>query len=173
MGKKKSRAKLEDSTNQPTMSQEVTTAPSPPPAQPSKMSSCVLLISSCLLSLLLATFLWYQRQHFNQQITDLTLQVQKESTRANVAAAKLADLSTATTTTTTTATTPPLTCPEPTQKIESEAAAVAQAVRSSSSSTTNQIELLNTISTKEWETIGQLFMAQKVSEIVMDDATVR
>ena len=172
MGKKKSR---QDFTNQPTMSQEVTTAPSPPPAQPSRMSSCVLLISSCLLTVLLATFLWYQRQHFNQQITDLTLQVQKESTRANVAAAKLAYLSTATTTTTTTttATTPPLTCPEPTQKIESEAAAVAQAVRSSSSSTTNQIELLNTISTKEWETIGQLFMAQKVSEIVMDDATVR
>jgi hypothetical protein len=127
-----------------------------------------------LSSLLLATFFWYQRQQFNQQITDLTLQVQKESTRADVAAATLADLSTATAAAAAVAaTTPPLTCPEPTQNIEREAAAaVAQAARSLSS-TTSQIELLNTISTKEWETIGQLFMAQKVSEIVMDDATVR
>ena len=37
----------------------------------------------------------------------------------------------------------------------------------------DRVQILNLIATKEWETIGQLFMAQKVSEIVMDDATVR
>ena len=64
------------------------------------------------------------------------------------------------------------TCNSPSTSTSTSTTPTTTSTTSPTSSTTSRIQILNLISTKEWETIGQLFMAQKVSEIVMDDETV-